>query len=107
VAASSALVKKAADEERERVLAAAVKAGKFPRARLDHWRTAWASDPEGTRETIEKTLKAGLVPVEETGLVGGGEGDQPTDGPAYPDSWKKSVAASRRGMGDRVKVVND
>lgn len=53
-------------EDRERVLTEAVRAGKFPPARLEHYRAMLAADPEGGRAVIDG-LAPGLIPVEETG----------------------------------------
>jgi hypothetical protein len=39
-------------DRRERVIAAAVKAGKFKQSRVDHYRRLWAADPEGTERLI-------------------------------------------------------
>lgn len=52
--------------EDDSLLLSAVKAGKFPPARQDHYRALLAADREGTQELIEK-LEAGLIPVEERG----------------------------------------
>jgi hypothetical protein len=104
VAAARRLEQQAQERERERFLSDAVKAGKFPRARLEHYRTAWAADADGTRSVIDK-LAPGLVPVEEQGAAG--ETDPKVEAAAYPDNWKATVAASRRGLGSRVKVVAD
>ena len=37
---------------RDGVIMAAVRAGKFPPARKEHWEKLWAADPEGTEQTI-------------------------------------------------------
>lgn len=52
-----------AAQDRDRVLDAAVRAGKFPPARRAHYIAMWEKDPDGTREHVEKTLAAGLIPV--------------------------------------------
>lgn len=51
-------------DDRDRAIDAAIKAGKFPRARRDHWVTQWNADPVGAKATIDK-LPAGLIPVGE------------------------------------------
>ena len=51
---------------RERTLSAAVKAGKFPPSRLDHYRGLFKADPKGTEDLIGG-LADGLVPVDERG----------------------------------------
>jgi hypothetical protein len=105
VAASAADRKKNAVKERDNFIAAAVKDGKFPRARADHYKTLWASDPKGTKVLIEN-LAPGLVPVTE---IGSDSGSDVKVEAAYPDSWKQDrrVAAQRNSVSSRVKVVND
>lgn len=71
-------------EERESFLTAAVKAGKFPRARKEHWRKLWKKDPEGTKASIEE-LESGLVPVDDVDDADAG-GDELTAS-AYDQSW--------------------
>lgn len=102
--AARSLQEKETTRERDTYLDNAVKAGKFPRSRRDHYVKLYAADPEGTRSLIDSLAK-GVVPVEETGTAGG-ESD-PAVQAAYPDSWKPSVNAARRGIGSRVKVVGD
>lgn len=62
-------------DDRDRFLAEAMKAGKFPPARLASWQAMWDKDPEGTRDYIDKTLAAGTVPVTEIGHAGEGDAD--------------------------------
>jgi hypothetical protein len=57
---------KRAREERDQVIAEAVKAGKFPPVRKAHWERLWDADPEGTREVIA-TLAKNVVPVDALG----------------------------------------
>lgn len=52
--------------EDDAVILSAVKTGKFPVARQDHYRALLAADREGTVELIGK-LEAGLIPVDERG----------------------------------------
>jgi len=71
-------------------LSAALKEGKFPPARMEHWQSYMKSDREGARTAIE-ALSPGLIPVEERGtqtpseLAAGGE--------AYPRGWFPELAA--------------
>jgi outer membrane biosynthesis protein TonB len=53
-------------EGRETLLRNAVKAGKFPPSRIDHYRQAHKADAKGTEDLIE-SLEAGIVPVEQRG----------------------------------------
>lgn len=57
---------KRAREERDQVIASAVKDGKFPPVRKGHWERLWDADPEGTREVIA-TLAKNVVPVDALG----------------------------------------
>lgn len=54
---------------REALLASAVKDGRFPPYRVDHYRELHIADPEGTEALIAK-LQPGLVPVDERGAGG-------------------------------------
>jgi len=60
-------------DHRDSVINAAVRAGKFPVSRKEHWQKLWAKDPEGTEESIG-TLAAGLVPLVDIGDAGGEPG---------------------------------
>jgi hypothetical protein len=99
VAARKAQLKK----EREDDLSAAVKAGKFPRARKGHWRKLWKNDPEGTKAAIAE-LEPNLVPVDERGT---GESDDVEAGAGagtYDPNWlspaeQARIAAAKAGPG--------
>lgn len=65
-----------ARDERDEVVSAAVRAGKFPPARKEHWVRLWDADPEGTREVLAG-LKPNVVPVEAQGT--GVEDDESFD----------------------------
>jgi hypothetical protein len=54
------------NERQERILNDAVKAGKFPPSRKDHYRDLLKADPEGTEQLIE-SLEKGLIPTSERG----------------------------------------
>ena len=64
------------EEARERVLDDAIRAGKFPPARRDHWAKYYDADPDGASQALA-SLAAGLVPVEDKGAPGGEETDDP------------------------------
>ncbi len=53
-------------QERDAVLNAAVKAGKFPPARKEHYQKLYDADPEGTKAFIDE-LEAGAVPISAKG----------------------------------------
>lgn len=65
-----AAAKKARDNERDQIIASAVKDGKFTPNRKQHWSRLWDADPEGTREVIAGLAK-NVVPVEELGFADG------------------------------------
>lgn len=59
-------------EARDRALDDAVRAGKFPPVRRDHWAGYWDKDPEGAKAALA-SLEPGLVPVQDAGVPGGEE----------------------------------
>ncbi|MFI7449548.1 head maturation protease, ClpP-related [Nonomuraea sp. NPDC049714] len=61
-------------EARDQALNDAIRVGKFPPARRDHYAAAWDADPEGTRQLLD-SLAEGLVPLADVGQPGG----EPTD----------------------------
>lgn len=54
------------------VLDAAIKAGKFPPARRDHYERLWAADPDGTKVMVEQ-LAANVIPILTSGYPGVGD----------------------------------
>lgn len=78
VEASEKFRAKVLRNERDEVIAAAVREGKFSAARSDHWRRLWDADPEGTREVLA-TLRRNTVPVEDMGRPGGSLDDEYDD----------------------------
>ncbi len=59
-----------ARNERDQVVAEAVRAGKFSAARAEHWKRLWDADPDGTREVMG-SLQKNVVPVDDIGTPGG------------------------------------
>lgn len=53
-------------EERDQVIAQAVKDGKFEASRVGHWKNAWDQNPEGIRQVIDSLTK-GVIPTNELG----------------------------------------
>ncbi|MFN2346745.1 MAG: hypothetical protein ABR616_13665 [Dermatophilaceae bacterium] len=108
VAAARRIEQEQRETEQRQFLENAVRAGKFPRARLEHYKQAWAADPQGTRELITK-LSPGLVPLAEVGSVAAtlGGGDDTEEQSGYPANWRNRVEATRRGASGRIKVVGD
>lgn len=76
------------DQERDNFLNAAIKAGKFPPSRKEHWLNAWTADPEGTRGVID-SLQPGLIPVEARGTAGTGKDESvaASDVNSYDQDW--------------------
>lgn len=103
---AATLQQREVDTERNRILDDAIRAGKFPKARRAHYEALMKADPDGTKNLIA-SLAAGVIPVTEIGTQGGDDDGTGIQGDAYPESWKPAVAASRKGIGSRVKVVND
>lgn len=66
---------RSARDERDKVIAEAIKDGKFSKAREEHWRTLWDKDPEGTSADIARLAK-NMVPVAELGHAGTGDDDE-------------------------------
>lgn len=71
---AAALAKRLEAQERDTAIATAVKAGKFPPARKEHYERLWDADSEGTRNLIE-SLAPGLVPVTAMGYSADDEPD--------------------------------
>ncbi len=88
------------EDERDSYINAAVKAGKFPKARKEHWAAAWDKDREGTKEAID-SLATGLIPVAE-------QGQSPSDVTAsqeagYDEAWlspqeRNRISAAKQGL---------
>lgn len=79
----------------EKVLAA-LKAGKFPSARRDHYAKLMAADEEGTTALLD-SLQPGLIPMEEIGNLGKGDGEgaAPDMAAGLPDDWFPEIGAKR------------
>jgi hypothetical protein len=83
--AGDAAVRELAVRERDTILGAAIFAGKFPQARLEHYQQMWDRDPDGTRRHVD-TLAAGLVPM------GGPAGKNPGYDPDLPGDFDSQAA---------------
>lgn len=59
---------KRARDERDEVIAAAVREGKFPPARKEHYVRVWDADPEGARQIIAGLAK-NVVPMDALGFA--------------------------------------
>jgi hypothetical protein len=81
-------------EGRDAFLLAAINTGKFPPARLQHWKDAWENDPEGIKAAIDQ-MPEGLIPVgEQLGVAPSETGGTQ---PAYPAHWLPEVQRNRSG----------
>lgn len=58
-------------DDRDEAISAAVRDGRIPVARREHWQSAWDKDPEGAQASLA-SLAPGLIPVKAAG-VGGNE----------------------------------
>lgn len=67
-----AVAARLAQEDRDKVITAAIRAGKFGPGRREHYETLWASDEHGARETIAN-LAEGLIPGQEIGASSDGD----------------------------------
>lgn len=103
--AATGLAERQARADRDAILDGAIRAGKFPLGRRPHYEALLSADPEGGK-TLIGSLESGLIPVAETGEQGSSVAAA-ADQTAYPTGWSRSVAAGRRSLGDRVKVIQD
>lgn len=88
---------KQVEDERNKLVDEAIKAGKFPPSRRDHWLTSLKHDPEGAQAAIA-SLEPGLVPVEEKGSA---PAEEQLAVAAYPQEWL-SPAERARAQGQTV-----
>jgi len=91
----AALAASTRDQERDRFLNDAIKAGKFPPSRRQHYLDAWTADAEGTRGLID-SLQPGLVPVEARGTATApNEQERIAAEGTYDQSWLTPAERSR------------
>jgi hypothetical protein len=83
--------------DRDRIIDAAIQAGKIMPSRRDHWVAKWAADEQECRTLLTADeanggLAAGMLPVHAVGHEAPGDnpGGAPT-GPAYPPEWLPEV----------------
>ena len=90
--------------ERDVILDNAIKAGKFPPSRRDHYAQGLEADSVGFTEMINK-MAAGLIPVgAEKGAVAAGEGGSVA---AYPTGIFAKAAANRRAFDKEMEAANN
>lgn len=103
-----------ATEDRDRVITAAISAGKIPPSRRGHYEAAWAQDADGTRVLLTASvadggLAEGLVPTgaRETGRAGDGETDPAAADQAHDAfmarHFPQATARLRGKTGGRVR----
>jgi len=94
--------------ENDRTITDAIKAGKFPPSRKDHYMKLMAADREGTIAMING-LEVGTIPVNERGSSGGSEelkagmeNGNVANGEGLPDNWFPEVGMIKaRALQDR------
>lgn len=75
--------------DRDTFLSAAVSEGKFPPARVQHWKDAWETEykhlgnADGIKATID-AMPAGLIPI---GSIGVTPSEEVVQGVTYPTNW--------------------
>jgi ATP-dependent protease ClpP protease subunit len=84
---------------RDALLNSAVKAGKIPPARLDHWRTQYDNDAEGITKVVNELPE--VIPVSEIGHGGHGEDNADANATGYDDRFltaneKARIRAARQ-----------
>lgn len=100
-----------AREDRDRVIAAAIREGRFAPARREHYEAMWASDAEGARTLLSAAADAGglapnTVPVEALGREpqDGDEGGSEQEHEHFMATHFKGAAAPRRrGVQHRIE----
>lgn len=83
-------------DERDEVIAAAIRDGKFSAARRVHWARLWDADPDGTREVLAG-LHKNVVPVDDIGGVGGTLDDDDQFDKEFAGLWAPGTFPSKRG----------
>ena len=92
---------------RQGVVEKAIKAGKIPPARKDHYLTLMERDEEGTT-TMLASLAENVIPVDEGGSQG--DPDEAADASSYPEEWltdaeRTRLAAAKQGQTANLRVV--
>lgn len=91
------------------IVEAAIKVGKFPPARREHYTALATADFDGTKEFIDK-LEPGAVPVNMRGTTG--DGDEPNvggdgGGEGLPKEWFRNSVRATGGNGSRVTQAKE
>jgi hypothetical protein len=93
---------------RDSLIDAAIKAGKFPPSRREHYRNRFDTDAEATEAAI-KRMRDNVVPVKERGVDVTEESLQASD--AYPQEWlperqPAAATATANGSGGRPSRIH-
>jgi hypothetical protein len=81
-------------DKRDRLLDDAVKAGKFPPARRDHWENSYRHDPDGTEQALA-SLAPGLIPLQELGAPGDAEHALTAEDESFDRLFSQPVPAAK------------
>jgi hypothetical protein len=100
-AQASKLEEDARVAKRDGLIAGAIKSGKFPPSRREHYAKLFDSDPEGTERTITR-LQAGVIPLDARGVD---IADEEGQDDSYPATWlpERQTQASGNGTGQTVR----
>lgn len=86
--------RKMREAECDAVIKAAIKDGKFPPSREEHYKLRWATDPDGTEEEIGRLAK-NTIPVSASGYTG--VGDETEQDLIYSQMYPGEKAGASRG----------
>lgn len=81
-------------EDRDRTIGDAIRAGKIPPARKDHWEKAWAADSDGARTTLA-SLAPGLIPLQDSGAPGDAEHALTAEDESFDRLFSQPVPAAK------------
>lgn len=87
----AAVASRLGEQERDHFLDDAIRAGKFPPSRREHYLAAWTGDAEGTRALVA-SLSPGLVPTTARGTAGASSTQAAID---YDKNWLTPAERSR------------
>jgi len=74
------------EDARKATVDAAVREGRIPKARTEHWLAQLEADPEGARAVLA-SLAPGTIPLEPKGYTGGVSESSDTDDTIYALAW--------------------
>lgn len=86
-------------DERDTVIAQAVKDGKFTVAQKDHFSKLWDADPEGTRNLIASLQKGVALATSELGYASGGADDDGAEFAEFDSLFPEHQRLAKSGRG--------